>query len=47
MHIEHIAMYVRDLESAKDFFVNVIKEVGLNSPFEDGSMEKLVKKLVR
>ena len=31
--------------SAKDFFVNMIKEVELNSPFEDGCMEALVKKL--
>lgn len=31
--------------SAKDFFVNMIKEVELNSPFEDGCMEALVQKL--
>ena len=31
--------------SARDFFVNMIKEVGLESPFEDGSIEKIVKKL--
>lgn len=31
--------------SARDFFVNVIKEVGLKSPFEDGCMEELVSKL--
>ncbi len=31
--------------SAKDFFVNMIKEVGLNSPFEDGCVAELVEKL--
>ena len=31
--------------SAKDFFVNMIKEVGLNSPFEDGCVKALVEKL--
>lgn len=31
--------------AAKDFYVNVIKEVGLNSPFADGCVEELVKKL--
>ncbi|MBS6195608.1 MAG: M3 family oligoendopeptidase [Clostridiales bacterium] len=31
--------------SAKDFFVNSIKEAGLQSPFEDGCIEELVKKL--
>lgn len=31
--------------SAKDFFVNMIKEVELNSPFEDGCVEALVQKL--
>lgn len=31
--------------SARDFFVNMIKEVGLNSPFEDGCVEALVKGL--
>lgn len=31
--------------SAKDFYVNVIREAGLNSPFEDGCMEELVGKL--
>ncbi len=31
--------------SARDFFVNMIKEVGLNSPFEDGCVADLVKKL--
>ena len=31
--------------SARDFFVNMIKEVGLNSPFEDGCIEALVRKL--
>ena len=31
--------------SARDFFVNMIKEVGLESPFEDGCIEKLVGKL--
>ena len=30
--------------SARDFFTNVIVEAGLNSPFEDGCMEKLVDK---
>ncbi len=33
--------------SAKDFFVNMIKEVGLNSPFEDGCVASLVEKLQR
>ena len=33
--------------SARDFFVNVIKEVGLNSPFEEGCMKELVDKLNR
>lgn len=31
--------------SAKDFYVNMIKEVGLNSPFADGCIEELVEKL--
>lgn len=31
--------------SASDFFVNMLKEVGLNSPFEDGCMEEIVTKL--
>jgi len=31
--------------SASDFFVNMLKEVGLNSPFEDGCMEEIVSKL--
>lgn len=31
--------------AAKDFFVNVVKEVGLASPFDDGCMEGLVKQL--
>lgn len=31
--------------SARDFFVNMIKEVGLNSPFEDGCVAALVEKL--
>lgn len=31
--------------SAKDFFVNVIREVGLQNPFEDGYMKPLVEKL--
>lgn len=31
--------------SARDFYVNVIKEVGLESPFADGCIEDLVKKL--
>ena len=28
--------------SARDFFTNMIKEVGLNSPFEDGCIAALV-----
>lgn len=31
--------------SARDFFVNVIRESGLNSPFEDGCIRELVEKL--
>ena len=31
--------------SARDFFTNMIKEVGLNSPFEDGCIAELVEKL--
>ena len=31
--------------SARDFFTNMIKEVGLNSPFEDGCISALVEKL--
>lgn len=31
--------------SARDFYVNMLSEVGLDSPFEDGSIAKLVKKL--
>lgn len=31
--------------SASDFFVNVIKEVGLQNPFEDGCIKELVEKL--
>lgn len=31
--------------SAKDFFTNMIKEVGLKSPFEAGCLENIVKKL--
>lgn len=31
--------------SASDFFVNVIREVGLQSPFEDGCIKELVEKL--
>lgn len=31
--------------SASDYFVNLVKEVGLDNPFEDGYMKKLVKKL--
>lgn len=31
--------------SASDFFTNVIKEVGLESPFEDGCVNRLVTKL--
>ena len=33
--------------SARDFFVNMIKEVGLDSPFEDGCVKALVEKLNR
>lgn len=31
--------------SASDFFTNMIKQVGLNSPFEDGCMSQIVDKL--
>ncbi|MFA9465387.1 MAG: M3 family oligoendopeptidase [Velocimicrobium sp.] len=31
--------------SASDFYVNMIKEVGLDSPFEDGCMKHIVEKL--
>lgn len=31
--------------SASDFFTNMIKEVGLNSPFEDGCIKEIVGKL--
>lgn len=31
--------------SASDFFVNVIQEVGLKNPFQDGCMKELVEKL--
>ncbi len=31
--------------SASDYFVNLVEEVGLDNPFEDGCMEKIVKKL--
>ena len=31
--------------SASDFFTNMIKEVGLNSPFEDGCIKEIVEKL--
>lgn len=31
--------------SARDFYVNVIRQVGLDSPFENGSIEKLVEKM--
>lgn len=31
--------------SASDFFTNMIKEVGLNSPFEDGCIKAIVEKL--
>lgn len=31
--------------SARDFFTNMIKEVGLNSPFEDGCVAALVEKM--
>jgi M3 family oligoendopeptidase len=31
--------------SASDFFTNMVKEVGLDNPFEDGCMEEIVRKL--
>lgn len=31
--------------SASDFFTNMLKEVGLDSPFEDGCVKKIVEKL--
>ena len=31
--------------SASDFFTNMVKEVGLNSPFEDGCLKNIVEKL--
>ena len=31
--------------SASDFFTNMIKEVGLDSPFEPGCMKNIVEKL--
>ena len=31
--------------SASDFFTNMVKEVGLNSPFEEGCMKNIVEKL--
>lgn len=31
--------------SASDFFTNMVKEVGLDSPFEDGCVKKIVEKL--
>jgi oligoendopeptidase F len=31
--------------SASDFYTNMIKEVGLDSPFEEQSMQKLVQKM--
>ncbi|MGN0298114.1 MAG: M3 family oligoendopeptidase [Lachnospiraceae bacterium] len=31
--------------SARDFFINMIQEIGLDCPFEDGCIEKLVKEL--
>ena len=33
--------------SASDFFTNMLKEVGLDSPFEDGCVKKIVEKLER
>lgn len=33
--------------SASDFYVNMLKEVGLNSPFEAGCMKEIVEKLSR
>lgn len=38
--------YLRLCElSASDYFVNLLKEVGLDNPFEDGCVEKIVGKL--
>ena len=31
--------------SARDFYVNMLPQVGLNCPFDDGCVEELVKKL--
>ncbi|WMC94272.1 M3 family oligoendopeptidase [Kineothrix sp. MB12-C1] len=31
--------------SAKDFYTNMVKEVGLNSPFEDGCIRDIIEKL--
>jgi len=31
--------------SASDFFTNMIKEVGLGSPFEEGCLKNIVEKL--
>jgi oligoendopeptidase F len=31
--------------SAKDFFINVIQEAGLENPFEDGCIKQLVEKI--
>ncbi len=31
--------------SASDFFTNMVKEVGLDSPFEAGCMKNIVEKL--
>ena len=33
--------------SAADFFVNMVKEVGLDSPFEEGCLERIVERLNR
>ena len=33
------------LKSASDFYTNMLKEVGLDSPFEDGCIKNIVEKL--
>ena len=34
-----------DLTSASDFYTNMIKKVGLDSPFEPGCVKNIVEKL--
>ena len=34
MHIEHIAMYVNDLEAAKDFFIKYFHAVSYDGYYE-------------